>query len=570
MAPTVQDGADPTPSVREHRGRYRRILRFAAWHLATTWWFELLLPRVGLGGVSARTRSRRMRHFAQRFHDLAVDLGGLMIKVGQFLSSRLDVLPPEITKELEGLQDEVPPAAFPGIAALAAQELGAPVGQVFAAVDESAIAAASLGQAHRARLAALDAEDTGLDAVVLKVQRPGIGAIVDVDLAALRKVAGWLSHVRLVSRRADMPALVEEFAQISLQEIDYLHEAVNAERFAADFAGDDRVAVPEVVWERTTRRVLTLEDVTAIKITDAAALRAAGIDPASVAPVFAAIMFDQLFTNGFFHADPHPGNIFVTPVAAGAGERSWKLTFIDFGMMGEVTESTRKGLRKLLIAAAARDGKGLVAAINDVGVLMPSADSAGLERAMTQLFARFGGMGFAELREVDPREFRDFAVEFGDVVRSLPFQLPENFLLIIRAMSLTSGVCSALDERFNLWDSVEPYAAQLLRTERGNVVQDVARQALDAAGIAFRLPGRLDAVAGRLEEGALEVAVPRLERQAARLERAARRSGSALVFSALLVAGAIVRADDLVFGNVLMIVSSVPLLHALWAGRRGR
>ncbi|MEV4991397.1 MULTISPECIES: ABC1 kinase family protein [Micrococcaceae] len=570
MASTVQDRANPQLPLREHRGRYRRILRFAAWNLAATWWFELFLPRIGLGRVAARTRSRRMRSFAQRFHDLAVDLGGLMIKVGQFLSSRLDVLPPEITKELEGLQDEVPPVDFPAISALAARELGTPLEHVFASVDPAPIAAASLGQAHRGRLNPADAGDTGLDAVVLKVQRPGIGAIVDVDLAALRKVAGWLSHIRLVSRRADMPALVEEFAQTSLLEIDYLHEAVNAERFAADFAGDDRVEVPGVVWERTTRRVLTLEDVTAIKITDVRALRAAGIDPAAVAPVFASIMFDQLFTNGFFHADPHPGNIFVTPVPPDAGGLPWKLTFIDFGMMGEVTASTRSGLRKLLIAAAARDGKGLVAAINDVGVLMPSADSVGLERAMTQLFARFGGMGFAELREVDPREFRDFAVEFGDVVRSLPFQLPENFLLIIRAMSLTSGVCSALDERFNLWDSVEPYAAQLLRNERGNVVQDVARQAVDAAGVALRLPGRLDALAGRLEEGSLQVSVPRLERQAARLDRAVRRSASALVFGALLLAGAIVRPDDLALGNVLMTASALPLLHALWVGRRGR
>ncbi|BCW78791.1 AarF/UbiB family protein [Arthrobacter sp. NicSoilC5] len=570
MASTVQDRANPQLPLREHRGRYRRILRFAAWNLAATWWFELFLPRIGLGRVAARTRSRRMRSFAQRFHDLAVDLGGLMIKVGQFLSSRLDVLPPEITKELEGLQDEVPPVDFPAISALAARELGTPLEHVFASVDPAPIAAASLGQAHRGRLNPADAGDTGLDAVVLKVQRPGIGAIVDVDLAALRKVAGWLSHIRLVSRRADMPALVEEFAQTSLLEIDYLHEAVNAERFAADFAGDDRVEVPGVVWERTTRRVLTLEDVTAIKITDVRALRAAGIDPAAVAPVFASIMFDQLFTNGFFHADPHPGNIFVTPVPPDAGGLPWKLTFIDFGMMGEVTASTRSGLRKLLIAAAARDGKGLVAAINDVGVLMPSADSVGLERAMTQLFARFGGMGFAELREVDPREFRDFAVEFGDVVRSLPFQLPENFLLIIRAMSLTSGVCSALDERFNLWDSMEPYAAQLLRNERGNVVQDVARQAVDAAGVALRLPGRLDALAGRLEEGSLQVSVPRLERQAARLDRAVRRSASALVFGALLLAGAIVRPDDLALGNVLMTASALPLLHALWVGRRGR
>ncbi|CAN7334231.1 AarF/UbiB family protein [Pseudarthrobacter oxydans] len=569
MASVRLTRAASAPGAGDTRARYRRILRFAAWNLAVTWWFELFLPRIGLARIAERTRSRRMQRFARRFHGLAVELGGLMIKVGQFLSSRLDILPPEITKELEGLQDEVPPVPFPSIRALAEEELGAPLEQVFAFVEESPIAAASLGQAHRARLHSTDVADTGFTDVVLKVQRPGIDAIVDVDLAALRKVGSWLSRIRLVSSRANMPALVEEFAQTSFEEIDYLHEAANSERFAVDFSGDGRVSVPGVAWERCTRRVLTLEDVTAIKITEAGALRAAGIDPAEVAPVFASVMFDQMFTNGFFHADPHPGNIFVTPVAAAAGDRPWKLTFIDFGMMGEITASTRSGLRKLLIAAAARDGSGLVAAINDVGVLAPSADTVEMERAMTHLFARFGGMGFAELREVDPTEFRDFAVEFGDVVRSLPFQLPENFLLIIRAMSLTSGVCSSLDERFNLWDSVEPYAARLLRDERGNIVEDVAQQALDAAATALRLPKRLDALAGRLEEGSLAVANPRLERRIARLDRSTRRSASALVFAALLIAGAIVRADDAVLGGILMAGSVVPLLHGLWAGRRG-
>ena len=511
-----------------------------------------------------------MQRFARRFHVLAVELGGLMIKVGQFMSSRLDVLPPEITTELEGLQDEVPPVPFPAIRALAEEELGSPLDVVFTSVEATPIAAASLGQAHGAKLLSGDAANTGLESVVVKVQRPGIDAIVAVDLAALRKVGGWLSRIRLVANRANVPALVEEFAQTSLEEIDYLHEAANAERFAAEFDGDNRVAVPGVVWERTTRRVLTLEDVTAIKITDAEGLRAAGIDPAEVAPVFASVMFDQLFTNGFFHADPHPGNIFITPNGDAPSEHPWKLTFIDFGMMGEVPPQTRSGLRKLLIAAAARDGKGLVAAISDIGVLVPSADTAGLERAMTQLFARFGGMGFAELREVDQREFRDFAVEFGDVVRSLPFQLPENFLLIIRAMSLTSGVCSSLDPGFNLWDSVEPYAAKLLRDERGNLAKDVAGQALDAASVALRLPKRLDGLITRIEDGSLSVATPRLERQVARLIRMAQRVASALIFGALLIAGSIVRANDLVFGNVLMAASVVPLLFALAAGRRRR
>jgi predicted unusual protein kinase regulating ubiquinone biosynthesis (AarF/ABC1/UbiB family) len=383
-------------------------------------------------------------------------------------------------------------------------------------------------------------------------------------------VGGWLSHVRLVSNRVDAPALVEEFAETSLEEIDYLHEAANSERFAADFADDDRVDVPRVVWERTTRRVLTLEDVTAIKITDLEALHAAGIDPAEVAPVFAAVMFDQLFTNGFFHADPHPGNIFVTPVPDGAGERSWKLTFIDFGMMGEVPATTRSGLRKLLIAAASRDGKGMVNAMRDVGVLLSSADTVELERAMTETFARFGGMGFAELREVDPREFRAFASQFTELLRTLPFQLPENFLLVIRAMSLTSGVASALDPAFNIWNSVEPYAARLIRDERGNLVQDIAQQALDAAGVALRLPRRLDALVSEIENGSVSIETPRLERQVARLDRTARRLGSVLVFSALLIAGALVRADDVVLSTVLMIASVVPLLHAVVTGGRGR
>lgn len=554
--------------AREDRRRYRRILRFAAWHLAVTWLFDLLLPRVGLSRVALRTRPGRMKRFARSFHVLAVELGGLMIKVGQFMSSRLDVLPPEITRELEGLQDEVPPVPFPRIRALAEAELGMPLERAYAGVEESPVAAASLGQAHRALLSPSDAADTGHATAIIKVQRPGIDAVVEVDLAALRRVGGWLSHVRLVSDRVDAPALVEEFAVTSLEEIDYLQEAANSVRFATDFAGDARVAVPDVVWERSTRRVLTLQDVTAIKITDHDALRAAGIDPRDVAPVFAAVMFDQLFTNGYFHADPHPGNVFVTPTPG--AELPWRLTFIDFGMMGEVPPSTRAGLRRMLIAAASRDGKGLVDAARAVGVLLPSADSRELERAMTQLFARFGGMGFAELREVDPREFRDFAVQFGDVVRSLPFQLPENFLLVIRAMSLTSGVCSALDPAFNLWDSVEPYAQQLIREERGSVVTDVGRQAVDTLGLLWRLPRKLDELTDRLEDGTLAVTVPTVERRLTRIEGTIRRVVSAVLFAGLLIAGAIVRPDDGVLGALLMGVSVLPLLHTLLArGPRG-
>jgi len=561
------------------RARYRRILRFAAVNLAQAWWFELVLPRLGLERVAERGRTARLTGVARRFHALAIELGGLMIKVGQFLSSRLDVLPPEITNELAGLQDEVPPAPFAAVRELAEAELGVPLASAFAGFQEEPVAAASLGQAHRAFLAERDAAETGLGAVVVKVQRPGIRSIVDVDLAALERVAGWLSHLRIVSKHVDPRALLREFAATSLEEIDYIHEASGAERFAEMFAGDPRVAVPEVVWERTTRRVLTLADVSALKINDVEGLRAAGIDPAEVASVFAEVMFEQLFGHGYFHADPHPGNVFVTPAGArwsteaarpnggpGADGPAWKLTFIDFGMMGEVTDELRAGLRRLLIAVAARDGRALVESIKDVGILLPGTDTSELERAMTTLFDRFGGMGFAQLRKVDQREFRDFGREFGAVVRSLPFQLPENFLLVVRAMSLTSGVCSTLDPQFNIWDAIEPYASRLLRDEGGNVAVAAAREAVSAAGVALRLPGRIDALITRINEGTVTVATPALDRRLDRIERLIRRAVGAVVFAALLIGGILLLPAAAPLGIVLMCVSSLPLLYALFAG----
>lgn len=567
----------PAVSVRNGRARYRRIMRFATRYMVENWWFELLLPRLGLTALGARGRTRRWQRMARNYFVLATDLGGLMIKVGQFLSSRLDVLPPEVTRELEGLQDSVRPEDFAAIQALAERELGRTLQGAYASFDPEPLAAASLGQAHRARLTPQAAGDTGFTDVVVKIQRPGIERIVEIDLAALRQVARRLNRVQLVSRRVDLPALAEEFAQTSLEEVDYLHEAASAERFADQLADDDRVRVPGVAWERVSRRVLTLQDVSAIKVNDLDALRAAGIDPAEVAVEFANIMFDQLFVDGFFHGDAHPGNIFVTPTprsatdAAGSGEgRDWVLTFVDFGMMGEIPDGLRRDLRGFLIAVASRDGRRLVASMRELGVLLPSADTRELERTMSALFARFGGVSFSDLQAIDPRELQAFANEFGETIRGLPFQLPEHFLLVIRAISLISGLCSTLDPQFNIWNAVEPYADRLLQEERGGVIGAFANEAVSTVQVAARLPRRLDGLVTRFEDGDIALETPSLDRRVRQLERTGGRLVSALVFFGLLLGGVLLRVTDAVLGDVLMAASALPLLHALLSGLVGR
>jgi predicted unusual protein kinase regulating ubiquinone biosynthesis (AarF/ABC1/UbiB family) len=559
---TAAVGASNPRNIRALRARYRRITRFASLALAQSWWFELVLPQLGLRKLAARGRIRRIQKLARRFHDLAADLGGLMIKVGQFLSSRLDILPVEITRELEGLQDEVEPEPFSSIVAQIERELGLSVSTAFASLDEEPIAAASLGQAHRARLSPGIAAEVGFTDVVVKVLRPGIEEIVAVDLVALRRVGKWLSRVKLVSRRADAPALVEEFATTSLEEVDYLNEAINVERFAAIFADDPRIATPDVVWERSARRVLTLSDVTAIKINDVPALLAAGLDPNAVAAELARATFQQIFVAGFFHADPHPGNIFVTPSTTDS-DIDFTLTYIDFGMMGEISTELRDGLQQFIFAVVGRDARAWVLATQRLGVLLPSADTVELERAVTALFDRFGGMGVAELTQTDPRELAAFAMQFSELVRTLPFQLPESYLLLIRTVSLISGVTSAMNRDFNMWDAIDPFARTLLNGGATSTVRSLGREAIAIASALARLPQRLDALATRIDRGELSVRNPEVEQRLRVLDASVRRASSAILFAALLIAGILVRPSDDVFGWVLLGASVLPLIHAI-------
>ena len=544
------------------KSRYRRILRFAALALLQTWWFELVLPRFGLKRWVAARRIDRYRAMARRFSVLAASLGGLIIKAGQFASSRLDILPSAITAELESLQDDVAPEPFDRIREQIEGELALPLRVAFEAFDENPIASASLGQAYRARLAPSLAQEFGASDVVVKVLRPGIDEIVEVDLRALRRIGQWLSRIKLVARRTDAPALVEEFAAVSLDEIDYRHEASNLERFRSNFATDARVGVPDIVWERSTRRVLTLQDVTAIKITDVAALTAAGINPNAVAAELARVTFEQIFNHGFFHADPHPGNIFVTPGATESGV-DFSLTFIDFGMMGEIGDQLREGLQSFIFALVARDARGCVVAMQRLGVLLPSADAIELENAIAAVFDRFGGVGVAEITQTDPRVFRELAIQFSDLVRTLPFQLPEDFLLLLRSISLISGVTSALNREFNMWDAVDPFARTLLTGGGSSTVNAVGRQILSVLTTLAQLPQRLDSALTRLDQGLVAVRLPELEKRVRRLDGSTRRVSAAILTAALIVGGSLLRIAGDELGNVLLIASIPLALHAL-------
>jgi predicted unusual protein kinase regulating ubiquinone biosynthesis (AarF/ABC1/UbiB family) len=555
------------------RVRYWRIMWFFSGAAADFIFWELFLPQIGLRGLARRTRSGRFRRIAADFRALAIRMGGLMIKVGQFLSSRLDVLPPEITDELAGLQDEVPPEKFEDMRRIAEAELGGPLSAKFDSFEEQPLAAASLGQVHRARLCAQPDADQTYCNVVVKIQRPEIDQLIEVDLAALRQVGGWLERYPPIRRRADVRALIEEFAGTVHEEVDYIAEGHNAEIFAENFKDDPRVHVPRVVWSHTTRRVLVLEDVYAIKITDYAAITAAGIDRADVARVLFDAYLKQIFDHGFFHADPHPGNLFVTPSAApaAAGEKEgWRLTFVDFGMAGRVPDNLRAGLREITVAIGTRDAGRMVRAFQAVGMLLPDADTQGIERMSAQMFDMFWGKSMTELRGLSHEDMHRFADRYRDVMYDMPFQLPQNLLLLGRTVAILSGMCTGLDPEFNLWNQLAPYASRLISEEGVSN----ARVILDTLGEIVKqlaaLPARAGSVLEKIENGELAVQSPQLARRVGRLEKSVDRLGGSVIFAALLVGGVmLVDAGRITLGGGLLAGSLAVFLWILFSGRNG-
>lgn len=532
--------ADQHPDAID-RQRYRQILWFFAGVIAHLVWWDLFWGRIFKKRIR-RSRPERFRRMSRRFRAVAVEMGGVMIKLGQFLSARVDVLPPEITEELAGLQDEVPPVPMDEISAVLEAELG-DISAHFAYFEPKPLAAASLGQAHQALLATPEGANPHTESVVVKVQRPNIENIVSTDLSALRVVARWAMRYRPFRRRADVPALMDEFAATMWEELDYTSEAGNAERFAEIFADRPQVRIPAVYRQHSTRRVLVLEDVTGIKITDVAGMVEAGIDQKEVALNLLDAYFFQIFMVGFFHADPHPGNLFVRPVAPrfmswdGEG-RPFQIAFVDFGMVGHIEELMGDNLRRVLVSVTQRDARGLTEAYDRLGFFLPGSDLDRIAEAQEKVLDHLWGRNLLELSQPDPEEIQELSREFRDILFEFPFQVPQDFIFLGRALGMLSGLASQLDPTINPWQLVERYGQEIIRSRQG---LDLSLATIGRwLGLLYGLPGRFDRVLTDAERGQLRVkTVPdrMLLRRLDQLDRKISQPNWSLLSAALIVSG---------------------------------
>ena len=519
------------------QSRYFKIVTFFACMLANIVGWELIFPRIGLGKWSSQTRSKRLRGYAASYRELAIRMGGVMIKMGQFLSTRMDVLPPEITQELSGLQDEVPPEPFSHIRRVAEVEMGISLEERFENFDETVLASASIGQVHQAKIR-LEPQGPLLD-VVVKVQRPDIARIVDTDLGAFRVVGKWVAWYKPISKRVHIPSLMDEFSRSLYEEMDYLAEGKNAETFAENFRDVGDVRVPRVFWSHTTRRVLTMEDVLAIKITDYERIDEAGVDRREVAKRLFEIYLKQIFDDRFFHADPHPGNLFIQPGIRQEGEdkTGFTIVFVDFGMVGYIPPGTFAGLRELFIGVGLQDAARVVKAYQLLDILLPGADTGLLEKAATKIFEHFWGKTAPEMMATSPEEAQVFLSEFGDLLYELPFQVPENLILFGRCLAILSGMCSGLDHEFNVFTSLQPFTKDLLDQEGGSKVNLLYKELTTYLSMLTSLPKKTEALIKKVDQGQLEVRSTLIEKRLAQLVRSMNLLVVVLLFSVLFVSG---------------------------------
>ncbi len=417
----------------------------------------LVEKRLGIRDAPER-RSRHHTGSARSLYELAVRRQGLLIKFGQIIGSRPDLIPDEYIAVLSRLQDQVPPRPFDVIRRRIERQLERPLADVFAEFDEKPIAAASLAQVHRARLKRAAASSglgpratDGWDGrdVAVKVQYPGIQSIVDNDLRNIRFLLRILSRFE---RNLDFSPLIEEISHNVPLELDFINEGHNAEIIARNFESREDIVVPKIVWEYSTRRVLVMEYLDGIKITDVAGLERAGIDTQAVAQLVIDAYCEQLYLHGMFHADPHPGNLFVQPGP--------KLIMLDFGLCRQLDDKFRLGYARLVNAMLTWNIPDMVRAFLDLGVKVRNPGDTAVYLELGRGFTEVGQEGRAY---ADPDLVAEANQRMSKAIRANPItDIPREFLLIGRVVGLLSGLGKHLDSRVNMIETIVPYTRAAL------------------------------------------------------------------------------------------------------------
>ena len=564
----------------DHR-RYRRIRWFFLRVLLQLFWWDVIFTAAILRWMRPSPLERWQR-LAGEYRELASNMGGILIKLGQFLSTRVHILPAVVTGELAGLQDDVKPDSVEAIVGVIEAEFGRPVTTLFHRFHAEPLGSASLAQAHAAEL------PSG-DTVVMKVLRPDIDRIVATDLSAARLICNWLKFFRRIRERVDLDRLIEEFSTTTLKELDLVLEGENIRRFERDFKNNPHVYVPAVYDQFCTTRILTLENVGYFKISDNERVEAAGISRAKVAELLYDIYMHQIFVSNFVHVDPHPGNLFVRPLPTdqeieegttefGPGQsvpyqeaRPFQLVLIDFGMTAEITERLKAAMRMGAIGLGTQDARKIIQAYVLAGALQPGADLRRLEEANQEWLQKVWGLRLGKLQETARRELRYFMREYRDLILETPFQVQADMLFIGRAVGILAGLTSTIDPEFDPWSKTLVYARRFAQEELTEDWQGFWQELFMLSKNVWRIPSHLEQVLTRTKQGALTVQVslsPQMRKAVRRIDLSVRRFAWMVIAAGLLVSGVNlhIAGKDWPLGIPMIALS---LVAFLWGMRRG-
>jgi predicted unusual protein kinase regulating ubiquinone biosynthesis (AarF/ABC1/UbiB family) len=453
-APNPSDISRYNPDE-EMRGHGLRGWR-RAWQIISTfvlyYIFVFTYHRGWFIGGKAESEEKHLEWQARWFVQQLLRLGPTFIKIGQAMATRADLLPLAYIRELTTLQDKVPAFTNDVAFAIIERELGVPVGRLYAEFDPQPVAAASLGQVYRAKL------PTG-ETVAVKVQRPHLDRTINFDLAVLRRMARFLNRYPKLVRGVDWQGTLDEFAAVIFEEMDYIQEGRNADVFRENFQKWSDVHVPRIYWEFSSPRVLTMEFIEGTNLLDLAGLRERGIDPPQVVRLVARTYLKQLLEDGYFHADPHPGNLRVMP--------DGRLAFFDFGMVGRITPKLQGMMIDAFFHIIEKDVRGLTQDLVNLNFLAPSVDPEIIRPVVEKLFNDYLNLKLGQIR------FKDLAYELAEVIYEFPFMLPAHFTYIMRAIMTLEGMGIVMDPNFAFFDVARPYAKEFMLRREGRHFRDL-------------------------------------------------------------------------------------------------